>query len=147
MKAVIAIATLVLASVLSACGSTTVPGKIVEVGQSGPLLDKLYAGSLAGSKTGLTLYAFANDTKGGTTSACTSSACATKWPALTVTDASQLVPGSGAAKALGTIARTDLGAGVLQVTYDGSPLYFFSGDTSTGQINGATIQNWSLVAK
>lgn len=143
MKLFLSILTTALAVTLSACGLTTATGKIIEVGLSGTLLGKLYAGSLAGSKDGLTLYQFASDTKGGTTSACVA-ACATTWPPLTVTAATQLVAGTGASKALATITRTD---GSLQVTYDGYPLYFYSGDSLTGQTNGATVGGWSLVAK
>jgi predicted lipoprotein with Yx(FWY)xxD motif len=43
---------------------------------------------------------------------------------------------------LGTITRTD---GSLQVTYNGLPLYFFSGDKAAGDANGV-YTNWAAVA-
>jgi hypothetical protein len=45
------------------------------------------------------------------------------------------VTAGGDAKAsdLGTITRSD---GTKQVTYDGHPLYYFSGDSAAGQVNG-----------
>jgi hypothetical protein len=56
---------------------------------------------------------------------------------------------SGSAKAsdLGTITRSD---GSKQVTYDGHPLYYFSGDSgagmATGQGNDGFGAKWWLVA-
>ena len=43
---------------------------------------------------------------------------------------------------LGTITRAD--DGTLQVTYNGMPLYFFSGDTAAGDANGV-YTNWEAV--
>jgi hypothetical protein len=59
------------------------------------------------------------------------------------------VTASGSAKAsdLGTITRSD---GTKQVTYDGHPLYYFSGDsgpgTATGQGSDGFGAKWWLVA-
>jgi predicted lipoprotein with Yx(FWY)xxD motif len=144
----ITLAAVALAATLAACPSTPTPttDTIISVGLSGTLLNNLYAGKLAGTKSGFTIYKFALDTKGGTTSACTGT-CATTWPPLTVTSSAQLVAGTGATQALATITRTDISAGTLQVTYGGSPLYFYSGDSVVGATNGASIPNWSLVAK
>lgn len=146
MKIKLALAAVAIALTFAACSSTPSTGTIVSVGLSGTLLDKLYAGTLAGTKSGFTVYQFANDTKGGTTSACTGG-CATTWPPVTVTGSAQLVAGSGASQVLATIARNDIAAGTLQVTYGGSPLYFYSGDSVVGATNGASVPNWSLVAK
>ncbi len=147
MKIKPAIAALALFAVLAGCSSSKVNNDtIILVGQSGTLLNNLYAGKLAGAKSEFTLYKFANDTKGGTTSACTG-ACATTWPPLTVTSSAQLIAPSTAPKALATITRADIPAGTLQVTYDGYPLYFYSGDTALGTTNGLSIPNWTLVAK
>ena len=44
---------------------------------------------------------------------------------------------------LGTISRPDA-SGALQVTYNGKPLYFFSGDTAVGDANGV-YTHWSAV--
>lgn len=75
---------------------------------------------------GFTLYTYTRDH--GNTSACTGS-CAGLWPPLTV--AASTTP-TGAAH-LGTIMRAD---GSHQVTFEGHPLYTFTGDTATGQANG-----------
>jgi predicted lipoprotein with Yx(FWY)xxD motif len=80
---------------------------------------------LANSK-GFVLYWFAPDTS--TISKCTGS-CATYWPPVTGT----ATAGSGVTGTLGTITRSD---GTKQVTYDGHPLYTFTGDKSPGQATG-----------
>ena len=78
-------------------------------------------------------------------SAC-SGACAGAWPPVTTTGT---VTASGGAKSsdLGTITRSD---GTKQVTYDGHPLYFFSGDsgpgTASGQGNDGFGAKWWLVS-
>jgi hypothetical protein len=36
--------------------------------------------------------------------------------------------------------------GQVQVTYKGSPLYTFSGDTAPGQSNGVGIPDWSVAS-
>jgi len=43
---------------------------------------------------------------------------------------------------LGTITRAD--SGVLQVTYNGVPLYFYSGDHAAGDSNGI-YTDWNAV--
>ena len=61
------------------------------------------------------------------TSTC-NTGCETTWPPLLVNDgAATGVPG------LGTIVRNDT---TVQATYNGRPLYFYSGDTATGDTNG-----------
>jgi predicted lipoprotein with Yx(FWY)xxD motif len=84
--------------------------------------------ALAGSG-GRTLYLFEADRNG--TSACTA-ACAAAWPPDTVTGTPQA--GSGVNQALlGTVRRPD---GTTQVTYNGHPLYYFTGDTGAGTAHG-----------
>jgi predicted lipoprotein with Yx(FWY)xxD motif len=96
---------------------------------------------VAGSN-GMTVYNFTKDVKDSGTSACTGG-CATKWPALTVPAGTTPTAGAGATGKLGTITRTD--DGTLQVTYNGLPLYFFSGDTKPGDSNGV-YTGWVAVA-
>jgi predicted lipoprotein with Yx(FWY)xxD motif len=109
------------ASAAAASGST-VDAK--PVGSNGTIL-------VAGSN-GMTVYNFTKDVKDSKTSACTTG-CITKWPALTVAAGVTPVAGSGVTGTLGTITRDD---GTLQVTYNGLPLYFFSGDKAPGDSNG-----------
>jgi predicted lipoprotein with Yx(FWY)xxD motif len=81
---------------------------------------------------GRTLYLFQKDS--GTTSACTG-ACATAWPPLRATG--QPTAGSGAnASLLGTTQRSD---GNPQVTYNGHPVYTFTGDQKAGDTNGQGV--------
>jgi predicted lipoprotein with Yx(FWY)xxD motif len=80
---------------------------------------------LVAGSNGMTVYTYTSDTAGSGKSAC-SGGCLTKWPALTVAAGATPTAGSGVSGALGTITRTD--NGTLQVTYNGLPLYFFSGD-------------------
>ena len=79
--------------------------------------------------SGDAVYLWAKD--GKNMSACTG-ACAGAWPPVTTTGAP--TAGSGVtASDLGTITRS---GGTKQVTYDGHPLYFFSGDSGAGMTNG-----------
>jgi predicted lipoprotein with Yx(FWY)xxD motif len=93
-------------------------------------------------QAGRTLYLFTDDTQNGGTSACTGE-CLTEWPALIVTG----VPTAGTgidASLLGTITRDD---GTMQATYNGWPLYYFSSDTSAGQMAGQGMENsWFMVS-
>ncbi len=101
---------------------------------SGSALKSMKIGSavvLTNAK-GFTLYWFAPDTS--TKSMCNGS-CATFWPP---------VPGpatlsAGMSGKIGTITRSD---GSVQATFNGHPLYTFSGDKSPGQAsgNGLNIQ-------
>jgi predicted lipoprotein with Yx(FWY)xxD motif len=71
---------------------------------------------------------------------CTAT-CLKVWPALTLPKGvKKASAGSGvSASKLGT---KTLAGGVRQVTYGGKPLYWFSGDTSNGQVNGNVTDEW-----
>jgi predicted lipoprotein with Yx(FWY)xxD motif len=75
---------------------------------------------------GLTLYSFAPDTS--TTSKC-NGACAGVWPPVK----GPATAGAGVTGKLATITRAD---GSTQATYNGHPLYTYTGDTAPGQANG-----------
>ena len=96
---------------------------------------------LVASSNGMTVYQFALDVKDSGTSACTG-ACSDTWPAFTVPAGGTPVAGPGVTGKLGTITRADNGA--LQVTYNGKPLYFFSGDKAAGDTNGV-YTSWDIV--
>jgi predicted lipoprotein with Yx(FWY)xxD motif len=88
---------------------------------------------------GLTLYLFESDN--GTTSTCTGS-CASTWPALTTSGDATATSGAQSSM-LGTTTRDD---GTTQVTYNGHPLYHYSGDSAPGQANGEGISDvWFAV--
>jgi predicted lipoprotein with Yx(FWY)xxD motif len=82
--------------------------------------------------SGRTLYLFEKDRPDQ--SAC-SGACVAAWPV----DHSSGAPKAGSgvkASLLGTISRSD---GTTQVTYNGHPLYYYSGDSQAGQHNGQGV--------
>jgi predicted lipoprotein with Yx(FWY)xxD motif len=101
------------------------------------------AGTFLTDGSGRAVYLWAKDTSD--VSNCTG-ACAGAWPPVTTTGSATA---SGGAKAsdLGTITRSD---GTKQVTYDGHPLYYFSGDsgpgTASGQGSDGFGAKWWLVA-
>ena len=119
-----------LPAALPAAGATTVTTKVI--GSQTVLV--------AGS-SGMTLYQFANDMAGSGKSTCVGG-CLTKWPALTVAAVATPAAGDGVAGQLGTITRADDGS--LQMTYNGLPLYFYSGDKAVGDTNGS-YPGWNLV--
>jgi predicted lipoprotein with Yx(FWY)xxD motif len=90
-------------------------------------------GTILVDKAGRTIYRFGADSAG--TSACYA-ACASAWPPVTVATGVTPAGGPGTDGTFATITRTD---GTLQVTYDGSPLYTFAGDTAPGDTNGQNI--------
>lgn len=86
-------------------------------------------GTILVDSQGRTLYLFQKDT--GTTSTCFG-ACASAWPPVRANGTPTV--GSGAnASMIGTTPRSD---GKPQVTYNGHPLYLYSGDTNPGDTNG-----------
>ena len=93
-------------------------------------------GQIYTSSDGKSLYTFDNDDG---KSNCTG-ACATTWPALAFTGSGTPTGASG----LATITRDD---GTKQVTWNGKPLYNYSGDTAAGDVNGDGIGGKWHVAK
>ena len=135
VSAVAALA-LVAAACSSSKSSTPAGGGAVTIeAHAGPL------GTYLTNGQGVSLYLFASDTSGKST--CTG-ACLTTWPAVTGTPTA----GSGVtASLLGTITDSN---GAKQVTYNGHPLYTYTGDSSAGETNGQGTDNfgakWWLVA-
>ena len=93
--------------------------------------------------SGRTLYLFEKDQPNQ--SACAGT-CAAAWPV----DHSSGIPKAGSgvqASLLGTINRSD---NTTQVTYNGHPLYYYSGDSQAGQQNGQGLNAfgaaWFVVA-
>ena len=91
--------------------------------------------------TGMTVYVNADDT--GTTSTCNGS-CAQTWIPYTVSPVDNINQLQAGVKGkVGTITRTD---GTLQLTYNGHPLYFFSGDATGSDTKGNGLDGiWSIV--
>jgi len=85
-------------------------------------------GTVLVGQDGHTVYLFTNDT--GSTSTCTGS-CESTWPG---------VISAGQPPASGAVDDSKVGTNAAgQVTYDGHPLYYYSGDTKAGQANGQGI--------
>ena len=98
-------------------------------------------GQILTAATGMTLYVYVPDAQGVPT--CTD-ACAETWPPLTVDDASQIVGGDGVDVAL--LASVEHPTAGIQVTYNGWPLYLFTGDTAPGDTNGQGLDGlWYVV--
>lgn len=77
----------------------------------------------------LTLYVFFSDTDGRSTCYDT---CADNWPPV-LTDGAPRAKARSKKALLGTTERDD---GAVQVTYDGQPLYRYSGDSAPGDVLG-----------
>jgi predicted lipoprotein with Yx(FWY)xxD motif len=87
------------------------------------------AGAFLTDGSGRAVYLWTKDAMNS--SAC-SGACAGAWPPVTTTGA--VTASGGVNKAdLSTITRS---GGAKQVVYDGHPLYYFSGDSGPGEVNG-----------
>ncbi len=89
-------------------------------------------GSFIADKAGNTLYLFTKDTKD--TSNCYDK-CAAAWPPLLTSDKPTVGDGLDASL-VGTTQRKD---GSMQVTYNGSPLYYFAADKKAGDVNGQAV--------
>ena len=91
-------------------------------------------GSVLVDSEGMTVYLFTPD-EGGTESTCYGG-CEAAWPP--VVAEGKPTAGEGAmSSALGTTKRKD---GTMQVTYEGHPVYTYSGDTAPGEANGQEIE-------
>jgi len=98
-------------------------------------------GTILVDQQGNTLYVFLQDT--GDTSTCTGD-CAATWPALIAKGEVKAGGGGVDESLLGASARDD---GTTQVTYNGHPLYYFSGDHAPGDTNGQGIGDiWFVVS-
>jgi predicted lipoprotein with Yx(FWY)xxD motif len=146
-----------LAVLAAACGSTSVAGNTSGSGPSSGSgahgAPSLTPGSAAATPTatiavratrlgeilvdgqGRTLYLFEKDQ--GSTSTCSGS-CASVWPPLTTSGATQAATGASSAL-IATTARND---GKTQVTYQGHPLYYYVGDNNPGDTNGEGIDQF-----
>jgi len=95
-------------------------------------------GEFVVDSAGNSLYIFIPDDASGTSSCY--DICEDNWPPIGEASA-----GEGVDEALiGTTTRDD---GSVQVTYNGWPLYQFSGDSTAGDVNGQGIEDvWFVIA-
>ncbi|WDE09838.1 di-heme oxidoredictase family protein [Thalassomonas haliotis] len=98
-------------------------------------INTLLVGGPDSPAPGFALYSFDHDENGQ--SNCFD-ACAQTWPPLLVTD--------GVASGVNDLGTVEREAGVFQLTYQGKPLYFYSGDTLAGQTKGRGQNNlwWTI---
>lgn len=96
-------------------------------------------GNVLTDSVGRSLYFFSIDANGN--SGCTGD-CAVHWPAF-YTDSLRLADGLTDTD-FAVITRTD---GAKQITYKGWPLYYYSGDTKAGDINGDNLGSVWFAAK
>jgi len=143
----------VLVLVAAACGSsgaspataTTGGTRTSKAASTGAAVKTSSTGSLGTilvDRAGMTLYRYTPDSPG--ISNCTGQ-CAAVWPPLAVPSGTTAITGSQgvSASALGTITRPD---GTIQVTYQGKPLYTFSGDAKPGDVKGQGLDGtWFVV--
>ncbi len=89
---------------------------------------------------GMTLYLFTNDTEG--VSNCYEE-CAVNWPPLILGEREALTGSAGVNGDLGLTERTD---GSMQVTHNGTPLYFWKNDSNPGDTTGHEVGGvWFVV--
>lgn len=105
------------------------PNTVYKMAPSGSL------GTILTDTKGMTLYTYAKDTSG--VSNC-SGACLKAWPAYVAPSQTGSFPAN-----ISVIKRSD---GTLQYAWKGMPLYYFSGDKKTGDVNGNGVAGvWSVV--
>jgi predicted lipoprotein with Yx(FWY)xxD motif len=97
-------------------------------------------GRILADQNGRTLYAFADD-KGGGSSTCTGNCIAT-WPALTSVKPATVADGLD--KSL--LSTTQRAEGAAQSTYNSWPLYYYVGDVGPGDIDGQGVDGvWFVI--
>ena len=110
-------------------GSTKQPGATVMVGTTN-------LGMVLVDNQGRTLYMLTADSAGKSTCAA---GCASVWPKATLTSGSTPQAGSGVSAKLATVTPSDP---TPQVTAAGHPLYIYSGDSKSGEVNGQGIKSY-----
>jgi predicted lipoprotein with Yx(FWY)xxD motif len=105
--------------------TAAIPGDNLTLGE-----DKNASGAYLIGYNGMAVYTYDADTANA--SHCTG-ACAFTWSPYVVTSTSNLVAEYPVDGKISTIAHAD---GKLQVTYNGHPLYFYTGDLKAEDTNG-----------
>jgi predicted lipoprotein with Yx(FWY)xxD motif len=98
-------------------------------------------GSVLTGPNGRTLYYLTTESTGSIQ--CTG-ACSSTWPPLVISRSSTPTRGTGVTGTLSTVTRTD---GTTQLTYNGHPVYYYSGDATSGQANGQGVKGVWFVLK
>ena len=99
-------------------------------------------GTYVADGAGRTLYRFDNDSAKPPKSTCNGE-CAQTWPPLLIKSPGRIYPKGVNPKILGYVERAD---GHCQVTINGWPVYYFSGDTKPGDFKGQALKGvWFAV--
>ena len=155
MRSITFLVVTALAAVLAvACGggeetpspsTTPTPQTPISIGAKSTLTvaEQPNLGTIVVDGDGLTLYVFLRDEAGK--SNC-SGGCAQAWPPLVPSQVHLELAGEGVnSELVGTMQRQD---GTSQVTYNGRPLYNFSGDQQPGDANGQSSGRvWFVVSQ
>ena len=139
-----------VALLVAACGgssstsSASAPASNTSAGGIAISTAKGADGTYLTGASGRAVYLWDADT--GDMSTC-AGACAQAWPPV-ITKSAPTASGRAQASDLGTTTRSD---GLKQVTYKGHPLYYYVGDTRSGQVTGQGSNNfgakWWLVTQ
>lgn len=139
-KKQVAVAFIAMISLFSACSKNDGDGPDVENKNKGvQITANSQFGSILTDENGKTLYFFSNDTKGNST--CSGNCLAT-WPVYYSSEASTDVKIDKSL--LGEITRED---GSKQSTFKSWPLYYYAGDSQSGQAKGDAVNKIWYVAK
>jgi len=99
-------------------------------------------GNYVSDGAGRTLYRFDNDSAKPPKSTCNGD-CAKTWPPLLIKSPGKIFPNGINPKILGYVERAD---GHCQVTINGWPVYYFSGDAKAGDFRGQGLSGkWFAV--
>jgi predicted lipoprotein with Yx(FWY)xxD motif len=135
----------VIGTIAAACGSSGSATTTTTGGGGGATTGALVStthnstlGTILVNSQGFTLYHFTTDTRNH--SNCTGS-CLGTWAPLIMKGSGSPVGGSGV-----TGLSTFKSPSGRQVSYNGEPLYVYSGDTAAGQTNGQDLEGtWFVV--
>jgi predicted lipoprotein with Yx(FWY)xxD motif len=97
-------------------------------------------GNVLADSKGQTIYWYSKDMKGGP-STCTGS-CLSAWPMVTGTPVAAM-----GVKFAGKLGAVKNATGVMQATYNGYPLYTYSGDMASGDTSGNGVGGvWHVIS-
>jgi predicted lipoprotein with Yx(FWY)xxD motif len=128
-----------VASLVTACGGASTSSSAGGGGAAagGPAtinMTQASSGTVLTGPSGKTVYTLVDSS--GAPVAC-SSACLAVWPPVTTTGTPQA--GSGVTAMLSTASGSD---GSTLAAANGDPLYYYSGDSSAGQVNGQGLMSF-----
>lgn len=119
---------------MTTTNTSTTSAPATPAGASGTMLATASSshGTIVVNGTGMAVYEYDRDTKGGTSSAC-SAGCASSWRGVPAGDALAF---AGVTGKVATITGTN---GKPQLTLNGYPLYYYAGDVNPGDTNGQAV--------